>query len=103
MVSQPIPPLTSTLSSALHSMSYEAPLPLVTTNFGLYSPTGTTMEQAMMNRLVEMETMIQRISGIPTPPKKSQPNNSPFVGVIALIEMPKNFSSMMALLIPRIT
>ena len=49
----------------------------------------------MVNRLAEMQVIIQRIPGVPTPLKKSQPDSyidSPFIDVIALIEMSKNFS-----------
>ncbi|KAK0575845.1 hypothetical protein LWI29_008097 [Acer saccharum] len=46
-------------------------------------------------RFIEMEALIQRIPGVPTPIKKSIANSfadSPFVDAIALTEMPKKFS-----------
>ena len=48
----------------------------------------------MANKLPDMEAMIQRILGVPTPLKKSLPHSyadSPFVDSIALIEMPEKF------------
>ena len=48
-------------------------MPHLTTNAGLFSSTRTSLEQAMANRLVEMEAMIQQIPGVPTPLKKSLP------------------------------
>ncbi|XP_062083467.1 uncharacterized protein LOC133789718 [Humulus lupulus] len=45
--------------------------------------------------MAEMEALIHRIPGVPAPIKKSFPNNfsdSPFVDVIALVEMPRKFN-----------
>ena len=49
----------------------------------------------MAKRFAEMEVMIQRIPGVPTPIKKSLSHSYtdlPFVDSIALVEMPKKFS-----------
>ena len=54
-----------------------------------------SIEQAVAKRFAEMEAMIQKIPGVPTPIKKSLPHsyaNSPFVDSIPLIEIPKKFS-----------
>ena len=49
----------------------------------------------MAKKFAEIKAMIQRISGVLTPLKKSLPHsyaNSPFIDFIALVKMPKNFS-----------
>ena len=54
-----------------------------------------SIEQAVAKRFAEMEAIIQKISRVPTPIKKSLPHSyidSPFVDSIALIEMPRKFS-----------
>ena len=53
------------------------------------------MELAFVNRLEEMEAIIKRIRGVPTPLRKTRPYNyadSPFVEALALIEMPRKFT-----------
>ena len=54
-----------------------------------------SIEQAVVKRFTEMEALIQKIPGVPTPIKKSLPHSytdSPFIDSIALVEMPKKFS-----------
>ena len=54
-----------------------------------------SIEQAVAKRFAEMEAMIQKIPGVPTPIKKSFPHiyaDSPFVDSIALIKMSWKFS-----------
>ncbi len=70
-VYQPLPPFTNAFNSALQTTSSGGPLSPFTTNTGLYTSTGTPMEQAMAKRLAEIEAMIQRIPGVPTPLKIS--------------------------------
>ena len=63
-------------------------------SYHLSSPS-TWLEQEVAKRFVEMEAMIQRIPGVPTPLKKSLPHSyedSQFIDSIALVEMPTKFS-----------
>ena len=49
----------------------------------------------MAKRLEEIEAMIQRIPGVPTPLRKSQPYSyadSSFIDALALVEMPRKFT-----------
>jgi len=58
---------------------------------GLHLP----IDPELFRRFAEMEALIQRIPGIPTPIKKSTTNSfadSPFVDAIALVDMPRKFS-----------
>ena len=94
-VYQPLPPFTSIINPALHPISGGRLAPPVTNSVDLFSSTTTHMEQAMAKRLAEMEAMIQWITGVPTPLKKSPPHSyadSPFVESIALVEIPNKFS-----------
>ena len=53
-----------------------------------------THEAELLRRLNEMEDLIKRIPGMPTPIKKSSVNlyvDSPFTDNIALVEMPQKF------------
>ena len=53
------------------------------------------IEQAVAKQFAEMETMIQKIPGVPAPIKKSLPYSyadSRFVDSVAFIEMPKKLS-----------
>ena len=69
--------------------------PLPTSGSDLLSSLSTSLEQVVAKRFAEMEAMIQRIPGVPTPLKKSLPHSYtdfPFVDSIDLVEMPKKFS-----------
>ncbi len=71
------------------------PPPINTANVSLSSAAGTPLELALAKRLEEMEAMIQRIPGVPTPIRKSQSysyTDSPFVDALALVEMPRKFT-----------
>ena len=93
-VYQPLPPFTSVISSTLYVASSGGPLSQLTSSAGLFSSTGTSIEQAIAKQLAEMEVMIQRIPGVPTPLKKILPHtyaDSLFFDSIILVEMPKKF------------
>ena len=69
--------------------------PLPTSGLDLLSLPSTMLDQVVAKRFAEMEAMIQRIPGVPTPIKKSLPYSyvdSHFVNSIALVEMRKKFS-----------
>ena len=69
--------------------------PMPTVGSDHLSLPNTTLEYVVAKRFAEMEAMIQRIPGVPTPLKKSLPYNyvdSQFVDSIILVEMPKKFS-----------
>ena len=54
-----------------------------------------SIKQAVAKWFTEMEVMIQKIPGVPTPIKKSLPHSyadSNFMDSIFLIDMPKKFS-----------
>ena len=83
-----------TINQALHMSSGTRATPMPTIGLDHRSLPSTTLEQVVAKRFAKMEAMIQRISRVPTPLKKSLPHNyvdSPFVDSIALVEMPKMF------------
>lgn len=95
LVYQPLPPFTSVFNSALQGTLARGLVPPDTNSIGFFSFSTTPIEKVMANKMAKMEAMIQRIPGVPTPLKKSQPHwyiNYPFIDSIALVEMPKKFS-----------
>lgn len=77
--------------SYTHQEQFITSEPVRTTAIGLFM----NLDTDLAYELAEMEVMIRRISGIPTPIKKSVANcyvDSPFVDDIALVGMPSKFS-----------
>ncbi|XP_057250586.1 uncharacterized protein LOC104892735 [Beta vulgaris subsp. vulgaris] len=61
----------------------------------LKEPVQGRLDDAIQQRLQQLEDMIARIPGVPRPMEKATPNSyadSPFADPIALIEVPKRFS-----------
>ena len=59
------------------------------------SPLNDSIEQVVAKRFAEIEAMIKKIPGVPTPIQKSLSHSyvdSPFVDSITLVEMPEMLS-----------
>jgi len=78
----------------INQLLQTTPIPVHSTVGSSLSTINYSIEQAVAKCFAEMEALIQKIPGVPTPIKKSLPHSyadSPFVDSIVLVEMPKKF------------
>ena len=91
----PLPPFTSIINLAIHTALGRGLVPPLTSSVCLFFSISIPMDKAMVNKLAEIEAIIQWIPKVPTPIKKilrHSYTDFPFVDFITLVKIPNKFS-----------